>query len=57
MLNTSNSTKTTITLIEKLSKKNSHVSTKAVHAENPAVQKNTASAIRQDFCVEIYVSV
>lgn len=56
-LNTSNFTKTTITLREKLLKINLHASIKAALAESQAVQKNTVSATKLDFCVGIFANV
>lgn len=56
MPNTLNSTKTTITLREKPSKKSSHESTKAVHVENQAVPKSTVNAIRPVYCVGIFAN-
>jgi len=57
MPNTSKSTKSTITLKEKLSSKSLLDNTKDVHAESQAAQKNTVNVIRLDFFVEISVSV
>lgn len=56
-LSTLNSTKSTITRIEKLLKMSSPASIKGVHAENLVAQKNIANATKPDFFAEIYVSV
>lgn len=57
MSNTSKSIRTIITLKEKHLSKNSQGSTKVVHAESQAAQKNIVSVIRLDFSVEISASV
>lgn len=57
MPNTSKSIRTTITLKEKLSSKNSYDNIKVAHAESQAAQKNIVNAIRLDCSVEIFVNV
>lgn len=57
MPNTLNFTKTSITKIEKLLRKNWPESIRAVRAESQAAQKNTASVIKPDCSVEKFVSV
>ena len=56
MPNTLNSTKTTITLTKKPSRKSSLENTKAVHVENQVAPKSTVNAIRPDFFVGIFVN-
>jgi len=57
MPNTSKSTRTTITLKEKLSSKNSCDNIKVVHVESQAAQKNIVNVIRLGSSVEISASV